>query len=45
MGVEPIESFGSTEFPEPEPINVNQELLIQNFSWRFNILARSGKIC
>ena len=34
-GSEPIESFGSTEFPEPEPINVNQELLIQNFKLAF----------
>ncbi len=32
---EPIETFGSVESPEPEPIKVNQELLIQNFKLGF----------
>lgn len=34
-GSEPIETFGSTEFLEPEPIKVNQDLLIQNFKLGF----------
>ena len=35
QGSEPIETFGSAEFPEPEAIKVNQELLIQNFKLGF----------
>jgi glucosylglycerate synthase len=34
-GSEAIETFGSTELAEPEPINVNQELLVQNFKLGF----------
>ena len=34
-GSEAIETFGATEFAEPEPINVNQELLVQNFKLAF----------
>jgi glucosylglycerate synthase len=35
QGSEPIETFGSTEFPEPEAIKVDQELLIHNFKLAF----------
>jgi hypothetical protein len=34
-GSEPVESFGSTEFAEPEAVKVNQELLMQNFKLGF----------
>jgi hypothetical protein len=34
-GSEPVETFGSADFPEPEAIKVNQELLIQNFKLGF----------
>ncbi|MBI3063703.1 MAG: glycosyl transferase family 2, partial [Deltaproteobacteria bacterium] len=32
---EAVETFGASEFPEPEAIKVNQELLIQNFKLGF----------
>ncbi len=35
QGSEPMDTFGSTEFSDPEPVNVNQELLIQNFKLGF----------
>lgn len=34
-GSEVVETFGATEVPEPEPIQVNQELLMQNFKLGF----------
>ena len=35
QGSEAVETFGAAEFPEPEAIKVNQELLIQNFKLGF----------
>ncbi|MGH7831358.1 MAG: glycosyltransferase, partial [Candidatus Binatia bacterium] len=34
-GSEPVETFGPTDFPEPEPIEINLDLLIYNYRLGF----------